>query len=33
MKQTSHEKPIPKRGEHGLAEGKQGLFNLNRASL
>ncbi len=33
MKQTRHEKPIPKRGERVLAERKQGLFNFNRASL
>lgn len=26
MKQTSHEKRIPKRGERVLAQGKQGLF-------
>jgi len=33
VKQTTHEKRMPKRSERVFAEGKQGLFTLNRASL
>lgn len=33
MKQTSHEKRIPKRGERVLAHGKQGLFAVLNVHL
>jgi len=33
VKQTTHDKRILKRGDRVFAEGKPGLFSLNRGSL